>query len=78
MIENKNKMPTFRVENKRFSQNFVFALKKLVFCCLDPDLDPEKTNPDPKHWFPELITSHGKEQFHTRSTAQVQLQRSGQ
>ena len=33
----KNKIPTFWVENKNFSQNFVFALKKLVFCILDPD-----------------------------------------
>jgi len=37
LVENKNKLPTFWVENKNFSQNFVFALEKLVFCCLDPD-----------------------------------------
>ena len=33
-------MPTFWVENKNFSQNFVFAFEKLVFYCLNPD--PEK------------------------------------
>jgi len=62
LVENKNKIHTFWVENKNFSQNCVFALEKLVFCCLDPDpgsgsglrkkiqdLDPEKMNPDPKH-----------------------------
>jgi len=42
LVENKNKIPTFWVENKYFSQNFVFALEKLVFCCLDPDLNLEK------------------------------------
>jgi len=30
-------LPTFWVENKNFSQNFVFAFDKFVFCYLDPD-----------------------------------------
>jgi len=30
LVENKNKTPTFWVEIKNFSQNFVFALKKIV------------------------------------------------
>jgi len=37
LVENKNKIPTFWVENKNFSQNVVFALEKLDFGCLDPD-----------------------------------------
>ena len=56
-LKNKNRIPTFWVENKNFSQNFVFAFEKVVFCCLDPDPDwkeiqdpdPLKMNPDPKH-----------------------------
>ena len=35
-MENKNKLPTFWVGNKNFSQNLVFALEKLVLCCPDP------------------------------------------
>ena len=38
MVENKNKIPTFWVENQNFSQNFVFAFEKLIFVAfLDPD-----------------------------------------
>ena len=36
MVENKNKIPTFLVEIKNFSQNFVIAIGKMCFC-LDPD-----------------------------------------
>ena len=42
MVENKNKIHTFWVENKNFSPNFVFAFEKFVFCCLDPDPDWEE------------------------------------
>ena len=36
-LKTKIKYLLFGFENKNFSQNFVFALEKLVFCCLDPD-----------------------------------------
>ena len=36
-MKTKIKYDTFWVENNNFSQNFVFALEKLFFCCLDSD-----------------------------------------
>ena len=53
MIPNKSslfyKIPTFWVENKNFSKNFVFAFKRFVcFSGLDPDQDWGKIqDPDP-------------------------------
>ena len=41
MVENKNKIPTFLVENKNFSQNFDIAYEKMCFD-LDPDPDWDK------------------------------------
>ena len=31
LVENQNKIPTFLVENKKFSQNFVIAFEKIIF-----------------------------------------------
>jgi len=41
LVVNKNKIPTFSVENKYFSQNLVFALEKLFFVAWIRIRDPD-------------------------------------
>ena len=70
-LKNKNRIPTFWVKNKNFSQNFVFVYEKLVSWCPDPgsgsglgkkiqDPDPYKTNPGPKHWVEYLVQNYNQ------------------
>ena len=70
LVEDTNKIPTFWVNNKNFSKNLVFALKKFVFCCPDPGSGIQIRNPDPD-WEKKPRIRICKKQNQIRNTADL-------